>query len=68
MQPAADRVDRHIQVAVVVEVGRAEPAPVHAGHPVQPDAAADRREAIGAARLRDVLDDLEVLRVLRRGS
>ena len=55
-QPSADRVDRDVEVAVVVVVGGSEPAAVHARRLLEPDAPPDRREAVGAARLRDVLD------------
>ena len=43
-QLAADRVDRQVHVAVVVEVRRGQPAPVRPRQPIEPDQGRHVRE------------------------
>ena len=63
-QPPADRVDRDVEVAVVVVVGRREASSVHRGRAREPGGL-DGREARLLARPGHVLEDLHASGVLR---
>ena len=65
-QPAADRVDRDVDVAVVVVVGRREPAAVRAPDGVRPDGGARVGELAAPPFAGQVLQHLDPLRVLRQ--
>ena len=62
-EPPSDRVDRHVEVSVVVVVGRREAATVDARDSLEPHAVSHGREPLVLSGLGDVLDDLDVLRI-----